>query len=169
MTQSLEIPLARPVRPPLFGQSLPIGTLARVAVALVAAGCLAVLVVAAWLPPDPRGYGSHEAIFGAWPCGILLTTGLPCPTCGMTTAFSLVMHGRPLAAFVAQPAGVALCMGTIAAMVYSLHLAVRGRLIQVNWDRIGPARFSIGLALLLVLGWAFKLAHGLATGAYPVR
>lgn len=137
--------------------------------ALVAISCIAVLAIAIWLKPDPRGYGTHEALFGAWPCGFMLTTGLPCPTCGMTTSFSLVMHGHLVQAFVAQPAGEVLCFATIAGAVISIYITASGRAPLVNWERLGPIRLTVGIGLLLLTGWGFKMAHGLLAGTLPAR
>src|SRR5689334_8979719 len=66
---------------------------------LYAAGVLlatsAILITAARLHPDAHQYGTHEQL-GLPPCGFLVMTGLPCPTCGMTTAFAYATHGRLL-------------------------------------------------------------------------
>ncbi len=123
--------------------------------------------MAAFLPPDPRGHGTHEAL-GMPPCGFMLMTGLPCPTCGMTTAFSLIMHGRPCAAVIAQPAGAAICLGTFMLLGASLGAAIRGFMVSPNWDRIGPVRFMLGFGFLLLAGWGFKIAHGMIAGTLPI-
>ncbi len=130
--------------------------------------CAAVLSLAVWLRPDPRGFGTHEQMHLP-PCGFMLTSGLPCPTCGMTTSFSLMMHAHPLAAFIAQPAGVVLCLAAVVGMMAAMIIAVSGRVPRVNWDRIGPVRLVIGVGILLMGGWGFKIAHGLLTGALPAR
>ena len=141
------------------------GRLAWLAVGLCCGG---VLGVGAWLRPDARGYGTHEAL-GIPPCSFMLNTGLPCPTCGMTTAFSLLLHGHPAKSFMVQPAGFAMCIGALALMVIAFHAAARGYFVQPNWARLGPVRVSISLGLLLLGGWGFKMAMGLWTGALPVR
>ena len=134
----------------------------------VAAACAALLGLARYLPPDGRGFGTHQQL-GIPPCSFVLTSGLPCPTCGMTTAFSLVMHGRPWSAFKAQPAGALLCIATVGLLAASVYAAVTGRIVSVNWDRLGPVRLALGAALLLMLAWGFKIAYGLLTGALPAR
>jgi hypothetical protein len=168
---------ARPVMPPpiiragalgWFGASMPLAMKARLAWAAVAVICCVILGLAAWLRPDARGFGTHEAL-GLEPCGFVIYAGLPCPTCGMTTAYSYLMHGRPLAALLAQPAGFALCLGTIVLAAWAAVAAARGRMPIINWERVGAVRLSLTVALVLVGGWAIKLAIGLATGALPLR
>ncbi|MFQ5425198.1 MAG: DUF2752 domain-containing protein [Phycisphaerae bacterium] len=130
--------------------------------------CAGVLSLAVWLRPDVRGFGTHEQMHLP-PCGFMVTSGLPCPTCGMTTSFSLMMHGHPLAAVIAQPAGAVLCLAAVAGMITAMIIAVSGRVPRVNWDRIGPVRLVMGVGILLMGGWGFKIAHGLLTGALPAR
>lgn len=139
---------------------------ARLIWAAVAGACSAVLVIAACLKPDGRGYGTHEAL-GLGPCSTVLVTGLPCPTCGMTTAFSNAVRGRLLTAFIAQPAGLIFFLATVAIMVYGLHVSIRGWTYFINWDQIA-VRVMMVLGLLIVAGWGFKIGHGLLTGLLPV-
>ncbi len=167
MEQPAELPLARPAAWPLLGPPIAVTPAGRAIWSLVGLCGVVVLLVAAWLTPDPRGYGSHEALFGAWPCGFILTTGLPCPTCGMTTAFALMMHARPIDALVAQPAGAILCLGMIAACILSARIVITGLAPNVNWDRLGAVRLMLGFGVLLLAGWGFKLTHGMMTGALP--
>lgn len=135
----------------------------------VAVVCAAVLVLAVQLRPDIRGMGTHQQL-GLAPCGFVFwTRGLPCPTCGMTTAFALMMHGHPWASFITQPLGAILCLATAALLGYAVRVAVTGRQWQVDWERIGPVRLTLGIGLLLVLSWGFKIAHGLMTGILPAR
>ena len=39
----------------------------------------------------------------SWPCLFKIVTGLPCPGCGLTRAFSAVMHGDMKSAFFFHP------------------------------------------------------------------
>ena len=45
------------------------------------------LAIARALTPDPSGFGTHTQL-GLPPCGFLRLTALPCPLCGLTTAFA---------------------------------------------------------------------------------
>ncbi len=158
------------VRKPFWGPRYRLRIDGRLAWGCVALLCGAVLGLAIYLHPDSRGFGTHEQLpFYPYPCSFTLTTGLPCPTCGMTTAFSLVMHGRFLAAFLAQPAGMVLCLGTVVLFVYAAYVAVSGMMIPLNRDRFSLAQLTIGLGLLILGGWGFKIAFGLATGSLPLK
>lgn len=84
--------------------------------------------------------------------------GVPCPTCGMTTAFAWAVRGRWASAFCAQPAGLVLALATMAATVYALSVAVTGRVWSVNWYRVPPARVVVALLGVLAAGWAYKVA-----------
>ncbi len=149
---------ARPVTRPIA---------VRLWATLVLVGCLAVLGLALYLAPAPRGYGTHEALFGTGPCGMLVMTGLPCPTCGMTTSFSHVVRGQWLRAFYVQPAGFMLALGTIALVVICIWTLIRGHWPLTTFWLINPYRIFLALLVLLVGGWAFKIATGLADGSLP--
>ena len=151
-----------------LGPPVAVGPGLRVVAGLIAVVLLAVLGLARWLPPDERGFGTHERL-GLPPCGLILTSGLPCPSCGMTTSFSLMMHGRPVDSFMAQPAGAVLSLGAMLGLILACQTVVTGRVIQVDWDRLGPVRVMLGFALLIVGGWATKLAIGFATGQFPAN
>src|SRR5579875_1177951 len=63
----------------------------------LALGLSAVFAVACWLDPydddgSPRTLATHQQL-GLPPCTFYFVTGLPCPACGMTTSFALLMHG----------------------------------------------------------------------------
>ena len=51
------------------------GRTRRIWAVVVMLVCLSVLGVAAWLKPDPRGFGTHQQL-GLGKCGMLVTTGL---------------------------------------------------------------------------------------------
>ncbi|MFO0838098.1 MAG: DUF2752 domain-containing protein [Phycisphaerae bacterium] len=128
----------------------------RYGAALVALGGLAVLATAAWLKPDPRGMGTHEQLGGGG-CGFLLLTKLPCPTCGMTTAFAHTVRGQFFSAIWAQPAGFVLALATVAAVAFSIRTLITGRLPFVSDGWLAPFRLFTALLLLLIGGWAYKI------------
>ena len=140
----------------------------RALAGLILLGCLAILGLAAWLKPDPRGYGTHTQL-GTGPCGALIMTGYPCPTCGMTTAFAHTVRGQWLRAFWVQPAGFALGLGTIALAGITGWTVLSGRWPRRRVRFITPYRLFLGLLVLLLASWAFKIAVGLADGTLPYR
>lgn len=129
--------------------------------------CLTLLIVAAWLSPDSSGMGTHTQL-GHPPCTWPMLLGYPCPTCGMTTAFAHTVRGELPAAFHAQPAGLVLALGTIVAAVVSLGVLMTGRVWVVNWYRVSPSWVPLGLVLLILVGWGYKLATGIASGILPL-
>ena len=163
------MPVARALnRTGLIGPRVRVNVQTRMAWFGIAVACVAVSGVARHLDPDGRGMGTHQQL-GMPPCSFVLATGLPCPTCGMTTSFSLLMHGHPWSAMKAQPTGLILCLATIAMLVYSLYVVFTGWTVPVNWDRVGGVRVALGIGLLILGGWGFKIAHGLLTGVLPVK
>ncbi len=129
----------------------------RYAAMLLGLGCAMVLGVAIWLTPDPSGVGTHQQL-GAGRCSLLTQTGLPCPTCGMTTAFAYTVRGHVFSAMWAQPAGFVLALATIVA----LGLSVRG-VVTGSWppiERYIPQYWLfLGLLVLLLVGWAYKIVQ----------
>jgi len=75
---------------------------------VVAVACAAFTIAAVLDPYDdagrPRSRGTHRQL-GLPACTLDALTGAGCPSCGMTTTFSLLMHGDPLAAWRTNWAG----------------------------------------------------------------
>jgi hypothetical protein len=162
MTAAATIPT--PAVPPAAPAPLRASRGERITCALLAAVALAVLGIAAWLEPDPSGVGTHRAL-GLAPCGWMVGMNLPCPTCGMTTAFALAARGSFLASAYVQPMGFVLAVGTAAAALACLHTAwTGGRLAHVLGTRFTP-RVLLGLGVLALLAWGWKVAA--VRGAVP--
>ena len=141
---------------------------ARAWAAAAVAAWLGLLVLAGALEPDPAGFGTHRKL-GLYPCSMPLTTGYPCPTCGMTTAFAHAVRGQWIRAFRAQPAGLALCLGVVAAAGLALSVVVSGTAWRVNWYRIPTMWLMVTAIGLLLAGWGYKIVAGLLDGSLPVR
>ena len=124
--------------------------------AVVAAGCALLLGVALWLKPDPSGVGTHTQL-GFAPCSLMVTTGIPCPTCGMTTAFGHCMRGRWLQAFAVQPAGCLMATAVMLALIVSVWELVTGRGWRVNWYRVSPWKFGLGAVGIILASWVYKI------------
>lgn len=115
----------------------------------------ALLGVALRLDPSPEGVGTHRQM-GLAPCGFLAATGLPCATCGMTTAYTHAVHGNILTAFIAQPGGMVLAVLTAAAGILSLYTLAAGLSLgpvaRWLWQ---PMMFWL-LAGLMLASWVYK-------------
>ncbi len=116
-----------------------------------------VLALAARLSPSGRGYGTHQQL-GLPPCSFVVVTGLPCPSCGWTTAFAHVAHLQVLQAFRAQPFGALLCLATaLAGALAFAGLAFRAQV----WNRVErwpwPRIAGWGIFLMLA-SWGYKAA-----------
>ena len=129
----------------------------RVGAGVLGLVLLGVLCVAAGLSPSPAGHGTHEQL-GLPACGFYASTGRPCPTCGMTTAFAHAAHAQPVRAFLTQPMGAILALGASVMVWGCLHVAmlgsrlgrVSGRLVRprVLWSLVGVWGASWGYTML---------------------
>jgi len=144
---------ARQFRPRRRGpRATRVSLFVRALLAVLALGFVAVIGVAAWLQPydadgQPLRMASHTQL-GLQPCSMVVMSGKPCPACGMTTSFALLVHGDVLNSMRANWVGTLMC-GTIIVLAPWVALcAIRGRLIGV---RNGELFSTILIATLLVL------------------
>jgi hypothetical protein len=96
---------------------------------------VAMLAAGATLPLLP----GHAGV----PCPLRTLTGVPCPLCGMTTSVEATLHGHPLAALGANPAGPLAVLAAVALLV-----------------RRPSGEFRVPLAVVLVVlaaMWLFEL------------
>jgi uncharacterized protein DUF2752 len=106
---------------------------------------------------QPLTMGTHRQL-GLPVCGFVRMTGLPCPSCGMTTSFALLMHGDPVASLRANAVGTLFALFLLALVPWNLVSAARGRWLWVRsiepW-LLGAVIAFIGLAAIrwgIVLG-----------------
>lgn len=128
----------------------------RAVAALISGLCIAVLVIAARLHPDPSGIETHLQL-GLQPCGLLRTTGVPCPTCGMTTSFSFLAHGQILSSLHAQPAGTFFAFCTAMAAWVGLYIAATGRPSAKLINQLPVHRVFLGMLAIGLVGWVYKI------------
>lgn len=163
---------ARPAAHPLgrifvtvpLGHSV-VGRLYALGFALAA---MIILMVAFRLVPSESHMGTHRQL-GLPKCGFVLMTGFPCPTCGMTTAFSFMTHGCILDALRSHVAGSMMAVVTAGVLANSLWCLVTGRYVSLNWYRVNPVRLVWMITVVLVGSWALNIFLGLAGGSLPVR
>jgi len=98
------------------------------------------------------------------PCGMKQRTGLPCPTCGMTTSVLAFTRGDLLTAFYAQPAGGFLCTLLVVGAFFAFLTSVFGVYFSA-FDRlfaeVGIGHWIVGLLIILAAGWAVTMARAL--------
>jgi len=156
LKQAARVEGAHSVVPIVFRVEAARPMVARMVGAVVIAGCVFLFTVASRLEPAPGGIGTHEQL-GLPPCGMAMLWGLPCPTCGMTTAFAHAARGRLASAFQAQPAGLALAIAVAVAAIAAGGTLVTGRTYRVNWYRLSPTGVGFGVFGILLAGWAYKI------------
>ncbi len=91
-------------------------------------------------------------------CGWMMTMGKPCPTCGMTTAFAHAAHGNLVAAFVTQPMGAVLSVGTAVAFWIGLYVFLTGSRVGEVCGNLARPRVLWAVAGAGGAAWAYKLS-----------
>jgi hypothetical protein len=131
----------------------------RVGLVTMAVGLTAVFAAAAWIRPyddagNPRTMATHTQL-GLPECSMVRVTGKPCPACGMTTSFALLVHGDVWSSLKANWVGTLMAAFWLALIPWGLVGAARGRLV---WVRNGDlfATVAVGVILTLMIarwGW----------------
>ncbi len=130
----------------------------RLAHAAVAAGLAVTLMLAWFLTPDARGMGTHEQLL-LLPCNFYRLTELPCPFCGMTTAFALMARGQVAQALLAQPIGAAGFVACVLLLPVAIGAAVTGKdALRHFTGLLWNARLSWVIVGMLGAAWVFKIA-----------
>lgn len=163
MSQALERVIGAPIR---AFDALSTSIQDRLVGAVLALPTGTVLGLAVSLTPDPSGMGTHRQL-GLGGCSMLVSTGVPCPMCGMTTTFAHLAHLHLLDGLLTQPFGVVLfTLTTLTFLVGVSDLALPARRWRRTLAWIEPREGWIagGLMAGLVLGWAYKV---LTAGAIP--
>ena len=124
------------------------------ALALLALGTL---LTARLLRPEASGHGTHVAL-GLPPCGFLLWSGLPCPACGLTTAFAQLAHGELMLSLSANPLGLPLFACALCGAPLAMLYALRAVPVLAVIERLRADRVALCLAGALLLSWATRLA-----------
>ncbi len=137
---------------------------ARLLAAMIFAASLGLLVVAAWLDPSSKGTGTHRQL-GLPSCGLLEATGIPCATCGMTTAFAYAADGRLIQSFITQPAGALLAIMVATLVAASGFSMVTGMPLSPLFKGFFRPVPVIVFGVFIALAWMYKVAA--VTGFMP--
>lgn len=115
----------------------------------------AVILVVAWLlSPDPDGYGTHRKLL-VLPCIFRTITGLPCPFCGMTTAFTFMARLQVAQAFDAHVLGPLVYLLTWAAGLRGVYALARGLPLVPAW--MGGLRGTTVFLIVVGAGWIINI------------
>ncbi len=131
--------------------------LERLLWACLAIGGIVVLVVAAWIEPDPSGYGTHTQL-GLPPCGFLALSGFPCPGCGLTTAFAHGVRGQWWLAAASNPLGLVLFVIVCATVPMGILAVARGWSFAAVINRLLLDRWALAVAGCGVVLWVVRFA-----------
>jgi len=111
--------------------------------------------------------GHYNINMGRWLgyCGFKQKYGLPCPTCGMTTAALAFAQGKIFEAFYIQPACALLCCVLVVATSLAFVTAVWGvyfRFLERFFGEVKVRYIILALIVIIAAGWAVTLARALA-------
>ena len=124
----------------------------------IALGLTALFAVAAILNPyrsdgSARRMETHMQL-GLPECTFKQVTGLPCPSCGMTTSFALTIRGDLSDAVRANSVGVMLALTLLAAIPWCIVSVLCGRTLFVQSAERALMVIVIGLLSLMLVRWA---------------
>jgi hypothetical protein len=115
-----------------------------------------ILVIARILHPSPSGVGTHEQL-GLPSCPFLHFTGIPCPSCGLTTSFAHAARLDFLAALITQPFGLlAFCLTVLsipASLYFMRHRMPWSEIIHLSIIN----RIIYGLTATYFSCWVYKI------------
>lgn len=167
-----DLPVARQVRrrfadsAALAHPSVRTKWLVRAVLVGIAVILTGVFGVAFWLNPydadgRPRTMATHTQL-GMPPCNFVVFTGKPCPSCGMTTSFALLVRGDITASLKANWVGSILCVMWAVALMWAIASAVWGRMLVIPPERVEVIfTIVVGVVLALLLGrWIVVLLQG---------
>lgn len=155
-------PSASATEPATPGRALPVGespvgaTFDRLLAFSTVTAAIGFVVALSSIRPAGAGHGTHEQ-FGMTPCGWPVQFGIPCPTCGVTTAATHLVHLQPITAVLTQPFGAAFALAGLWLAWRALAALVRREsfiepIVWWNWPRIGVIS-----VVLLLASWGYKI------------
>lgn len=118
---------------------------------------LGLLLLAGRLEPSPSGLGTHQQL-GLPPCSSILIWGIPCPSCGMTTSWSLALRGELAAAATANFGGLLLIIIAIFYLPASCYFFLTGKVSSGQWFSKLLATCLITAFLTTLLQWVIRIA-----------
>jgi hypothetical protein len=131
------------------------------AAARIVFGCVFGVWAVLWLASK----GKIDLGFWLGICGFKQRYGLPCPTCGMTTAAIAFVSGKILESFWIQPAGAILCSVAAVSAFLALFIMLFG--VYFSFLRRFFAGIKVGyiiwaLVIIITVGWIFTFIRALS-------
>ena len=105
------------------------------------------VVVARFLTPDPRGLGTHQQL-GLPPCSMRMLFDIPCPSCGMTTSWSLFSRGNFVGSIETNTGGFLLASLATLSFAIGLHSLVRRKRPRPGTNK------ALAFAVITVFGFS---------------
>jgi len=135
-----------------------LGAAERGSLAILAAGLIFVLGIAAWLTPNPSGLGTHQQL-GLPPCTSLMVLGIRCPACGMTTSWALMIEGRIPEALAANLGGSLLFVVAFLSVPWIAWIVWTGnRQAREQWGYFALSGSLTSMFIAFVM-WAWNFVH----------
>ncbi len=137
------------------------GPWVRGSLAGLALGLTAVFGVALWLDPyqadgNPRRMETHRQL-GLPPCTFYRVTGLPCPSCGMTTSFALLVRGDLVNSARANFVGTMLAAFGMVLVPWCVVAALTGRTPFIRSLERAVTVVVLAFLGLMLLRWAIVI------------
>jgi hypothetical protein len=141
----------------------------------IALGWTTVFGIAAWLKPydengQPLRMATHarpltEGGLGLPPCTFKVITGLPCPSCGMTTSFALLMHGDVWNSLKANAVGTLLAMFGLVFVPWSLASVLCKRTLFISSMELPLIWIICVFLALMLIRWVTVLVLAWVNGS----
>jgi hypothetical protein len=134
----------------------------RYGLALVALGLVLLFGIAFYLNPYEGGHvwrqQTHTQL-GLPECNFHRLTRLPCPSCGMSTSFALLVRGDLWNSLCANAVGTLLAAFCLVLLPWSVLCAVRGRMYFIRSVEMTVFRLLLAFVTLMLLRWVIVLGE----------
>ena len=143
-------------------EARPLRWWARTVLVCLTVPWIAVFLTAVWLDPyagedgQPRRMGTHMQL-GLPDCNFKLLTGVPCPSCGMTTSFSYIMHADLWNSMQSNFAGTGLAIFGLLFLPWAFASAFLGRFVFIRSLETVIFRLAVVFLILLFGRWSIVL------------
>lgn len=131
----------------------------RAALLLAGSVLLTLLGIAAWLTPSPLGLGTHQQL-GLPPCTMRFVFHIRCPSCGMTTSWSHLMHGNLIGSLRANAGGAFLGMTALVMGPWLAASGLRGRWLWGPPHELAVLGAAAAIVVVTLADWCLRLGMG---------